>query len=351
MGQTPPGITPVKFAPDLVSSPGLREYCLTLSSDSTELYFYRFGENVPSRLYFSRFENGSWTAPAEFAPSAAHPASEPCMTPDNQRLYFIWETGETATSGYNMVERNRTGWSDPVFAGNGMYLTCSDDGQLYTTDMSAWLTTGRTYLAKVATNRGVFSRLTRIQVQPHYGTQAHPCIARDSSYLLFDVDSGEHLFVSFRKSNGTWGTGIDLAKHGFDIKAGGPYISPDGKYLFFHQSGDIWWVDIKVIEDLNPFTGGTAGNFSPGFELYQNTPNPCQTSTKIAFSLEKPGKITLEVYSSLGIRVSRLISDQFYFPGEHQVWFDLPNLQAGIYTISLSTGSGLRLTKRMVVTK
>ncbi|MCX6225119.1 MAG: hypothetical protein NTV01_10305, partial [Bacteroidia bacterium] len=89
LGMTPPGMTPEKFAPDIVSSSGFREYSLTLSSDSTEVYFYRFGENVPSKLYFSRFVDGSWTAPAEFEPSAAHPASEPCMTPDNQRLYFM----------------------------------------------------------------------------------------------------------------------------------------------------------------------------------------------------------------------------------------------------------------------
>ena len=45
---------------------------------------------------------------------------------------------------------------------------------------------------------------------------------------------------------------IDLAKHGFDSLAGGAYVSPDGKYLFFHLKEDIWWVDIKIIENLKP---------------------------------------------------------------------------------------------------
>jgi hypothetical protein len=66
------------------------------------------------------------------------------------------------------------------------------------------------------------------------------------------VGRGDHLFVSFREADGTWGEPIDLAKHGFDPMAGGAYISPDGKYLFFSLNGDIWWVDIKVIESLRP---------------------------------------------------------------------------------------------------
>jgi hypothetical protein len=39
---------------------------------------------------------------------------------------------------------------------------------------------------------------------------------------------------------------------GFDLGAGGAYVSPDGKYLFFALRDDIWWVDARVIEDLRP---------------------------------------------------------------------------------------------------
>jgi hypothetical protein len=34
--------------------------------------------------------------------------------------------------------------------------------------------------------------------------------------------------------------------------AGGATISPDGKYLFFQLNGDLWWVEIKIINDLKP---------------------------------------------------------------------------------------------------
>jgi Tol biopolymer transport system component len=352
LGQVPPGMTPEKFAPGIVSSASLREYSLTLSSDSTELYFYRFGENNPSKIYSCRFEQGAWTAPAEFAPTAGHPASEPCITPDSHRFYFLWETDSTLMIPlYYMVERGRTGWTAPVAAGQGMFITASAEGQLYTTDVTALITTGRTYLAKIQTTGGLFTRFDRLQIQPNYGSQAHPCIAPDGRYILFDIDGGSHLFVSFRKSDGTWDTAIDLASHGFDAQAGGPVLSPDGKYLFFHLNGDIWWVDSRVIENLNPFTGGTSASVNPGFELFQNTPNPCQNHTRIAFSLEKPGSISLDLFSATGTRITTLVSNRFFTSGKHEIPLNLAQLSPGIYTYSLSAGTGAPLTRRLVVTE
>jgi hypothetical protein len=66
------------------------------------------------------------------------------------------------------------------------------------------------------------------------------------------VESGNHLFVNFKNLDGTWGETIDLAKHGFDPLAGGATISPDGKYLIFSLRGDIWWMDIGVVERFRP---------------------------------------------------------------------------------------------------
>jgi hypothetical protein len=80
--------------------------------------------------------------------------------------------------------------------------------------------------------------------------QAHPCVAPDGSYLLFDVRGGNYLYFCSKMPDGTWGEAIDLTRHGFDPMAGGAYASPDGKYLFFHLNGDIWWVNINVIENL-----------------------------------------------------------------------------------------------------
>lgn len=51
------------------------------------------------------------------------------------------------------------------------------------------------------------------------------------------------------------GEGVNSAEYEFR-----PYVTPDGKYLFFTsnrpnegQTSNIFWVDAGVIEDLNPY--------------------------------------------------------------------------------------------------
>jgi hypothetical protein len=255
IGQEPPGMTPEIFAPGIVSDPSLFEYSGTFSPDGNEYYFNRITDDSQHRLLFTHVVNGQWTAPEQLALTAGYTAGEPHITLDSERLYFMWQRpapeGKPGWPAYWVVERTANGWSEPKYAGQGMFLSSSLDGQMYTTDMSSSKTNRKTYLAKVTVANGVFTRYERLAIPNLSGSYAHPCIAPDGSYLLFDVD-GSHLYVSFRKADGSWGDAIDLTKHGFDPMAGGACVSPDGRYLFFGLKDDIWWVDSGVIEELRP---------------------------------------------------------------------------------------------------
>jgi hypothetical protein len=259
LGQTPPGTTPQVFAPGIVSSPDFSEYSGTFSGDGNEYYFYRFSPSTKSEILVSRLVDDAWTTPAPLPLTAAFGAGEPHITLDNRRLYFMWDrpvaagqSGDANGFGYYVADRTTGGWSEPRYAGQGMFLTSSRDGRLYTTDMSSLSEGGKTYLARLTTQDGMFKSYERLTIPTYLGSQAHPCIAPDGSYLLFDVDGGSHLFVCFRQNDGSWSEATDLVEHGFDLRAGGAYVSPDGKYLFFALRDDIWWVDAKVIEGLRP---------------------------------------------------------------------------------------------------
>ena len=258
LGQEPPGMQAEIFAPGIVSDTRFMEWCGTFSPDGTEYYFYRYFGDSPSKIFATMLVDGRWTPPEPCAFTGESSAAEPHLTFDNRTLYFNWkvavaggEPGYQAEAEYYFVERTADGWSEPLQAGQGMFMSSTRDGQIYTTDMSS-RATGKTYLAKVERDDGVFKAYERLSIEPHYGSQAHPGIAPDGSYILFDVDGGSHLLVSFKQVDGTWGEAIDLTKHGFDPLAGGASVSPDGKYLFFALRDDIWWVDIKVIESLRP---------------------------------------------------------------------------------------------------
>ena len=258
LGQEPPGMQAEIFAPGIVSDARFMEWCGTFSPDGTEYYFYRYFGDSPSEIFVTRMVDGLWSATEPCTFTGESSAAEPHLTFDNQTLYFNWkvavaegESGYQGEAEYYFVERTADGWSEPRHAGQGMFMSSTSDGQVYTTDMSS-RATGKTYLAKVERDDGVFTAYERLSIEPYYGSQAHPGIAPDGSYILFDVDGGSHLFVSFKQADGTWGEAIDLTKHGFDPLAGGAYVSPDGKYLFFALKDDIWWVDIKVIDSVRP---------------------------------------------------------------------------------------------------
>jgi hypothetical protein len=91
---------------------------------------------------------------------------------------------------------------------------------------------------------------------------AHPCIAPDGSFIIFDSlipsdkegDEQTDLFISFRQKDGSWGDAINL---GDKINTPGGNIcaslAPDGKYLFYLANRDIYWVSTEFIEKLKSF--------------------------------------------------------------------------------------------------
>lgn len=255
LGQKPPGTTPEIFAPGIVSSAEFVEFKGSFSPDGKEYYFYRHSlpEIIPT-LLFTKIENGAWTEPVPLKIAQGPRTAHPCVTNDNKWLLFTWtfERGQTQPSGYYASERTATGWSVPKYAGKGMYLTCDHSGRLYTTE-SVWGNQPKHYLAEVTFSNGCFTHYERLKINPHHENQTHPCIAPDGSYIVFDINvENGSLFVGFKNKAGNWGEAIDLTKYGFKSDIRGAYISPDGKYLFFSYEGDIWWVDIKVIERLRP---------------------------------------------------------------------------------------------------
>jgi hypothetical protein len=255
LGQRPPGMTPEVFAPGIVSSADFIDFKGAFSPDGQEYYFYRHAlpEIIPT-LLFTKIVNGKWTEPAPLPIAQGARTYHPCVSPDNQWLFFFWQfqPEQTRPSGFYAAARSGTGWSAPRYAGPGMYLTCDDSGRFYTTE-SVWGDQPKHYLASMAFGQGRFSRPERLAIQPHYENQTHPCIAPDGSYIIFDINvENGSLFVSFKDKDGNWGEAIDLTKHGFKPDSRGAYISPDGKYLFFSVDDDIWWVSSKVIEDLRP---------------------------------------------------------------------------------------------------
>jgi hypothetical protein len=183
------------------------------------------------------------------------------VTFDNKRIYWGWNhpapPDKTNVPDYGIYFSVRTanGWSAAEYVGQGMFVSSSRDGTMYVTHLNDPPDGDFVSHAVMANNRfvGYEDLKGGIEVlRSRYDAIAHPCIAPDGSYIVFDVEGGWHLFVSFKRKDGTWGEAIDLSVHGLDVKAGQASISPDGKYLFFGMNGDIYWVSTQLIEALRP---------------------------------------------------------------------------------------------------
>lgn len=85
------------------------------------------------------------------------------------------------------------------------------------------------------------------------------------------------------------------------------------------------------------------------FHLAQNYPNPFNPATKIDYTVEKAGTVSIKVYNSLGQEVATLLNENLQ-PGSYQVAFNGSKLASGVYLYKMIAG-GFSETRKMVLAK
>jgi len=86
-----------------------------------------------------------------------------------------------------------------------------------------------------------------------------------------------------------------------------------------------------------------------GFQLSQNYPNPFNPSTTIQFSIPEEGFVSLDVFNSLGEKVSTLVTESLN-AGTYKYDWNAEELTSGIYFYRLRT-EGFVETKKMILLK
>jgi Tol biopolymer transport system component len=186
--------------------------------------------------------------------------------------------------------------------------------------------------------------------------------ARDGSYVIFESQrpggyGQSDLYISYNE-DGVWTAPLNLGPviNTTQIEDN-PFVSPDGKYLFFNRrtapstmvQTDIWWVDARAVfldqsgvED----SGGRTGKPT----ILRNDPNPFGPSTTITYSVPSSGFVAIKVYDILGRKVRSLVNASLA-AGTYSVEFDVPRgerLADGVYYCSLQVGDEKLKTTKMV---
>jgi hypothetical protein len=254
LGQEPPGMVAEPFAPGIISRDGWELEGVFAPGMEAFYFTTRAGEDSRPTVIGFRQENEIWTKYLEFTREG-----EVAFSPDGKRMHMAEGFRDRIGDGWS--ERKSLG---PMFDREDwgiMRLTASATGTYVFDDYKS------NDVIRISTIEGDERQPPRL-MGPAVNTgtfTAHPFIAPDESYLIWDSErEGGHgdsdLYISFRLSDGSWGPAINMGA-GVNSEKWDAYasVTPDGKFMLFNRgvdpdnnNVDIYWVDARIIETLRP---------------------------------------------------------------------------------------------------
>lgn len=246
-GQKPPGLIPELFAPGIVSTEEHLESEVLFSPDMKELSFTRSGGKYKEPTFIvMENKNNKWseksissndidTYKEQFNPSVSEMKS---FEPFKDIPIVGFSVSSKGTYYFYVLDFDDGG------SGHMSYSRLIDGTYETPQKMSKAINTGK-YIA-------------------------HPFIAPDESYLIWDAEiEGKNtpdIYISFRKEDGSWGAAINMGDQiNTPLYEQRAKVTPDGKYVFFWKGdvkvrddgsryaiGSPYWVDAQIIETLRP---------------------------------------------------------------------------------------------------
>lgn len=253
-GHKTPGLNPEIFIPKKSTSQDW-ELWDTDSLNMDEFYFTYQGNDPFEPLVVVYRNEGSYYRVNKY--SFKHNPS------DSNILYSRW----------TYIERTDSGWSKIKSLGSMfdredlgiMVMSVSSKGTLVFDDYKS---NKGIRISRIINGKREEPKLLGKEINSGELT-AHPFIAPDESYLIWDSErkngyGKSDLYISFRQQDGSWGSTINMGdKINSELVENGARLTPDGKYLLFERSEEkvrengstYWeskkyWVDSKIIEQL-----------------------------------------------------------------------------------------------------
>jgi ribosomal protein L24E len=250
LGQELPGGEPVIFAEGIVST-GLYTRDLAMTPDGNEIYFCSIvGNYAYTAIFGTRLEDGRWTEPKalDFACDPAWMNIEPFIHPDGSRFFFI--SNKSGNQDIWVADRTTNGWSDawnlgePVNSEAPEYFpSVTRNGTIYFTREEPGTRASRIFRAR-PTGDG-FEEPEQLPDRVNTtSAQFNAFIDPDERFLIVcvfgrkDSRGSTDYYITFRNEDDKWSALINM---GALVNTDGgleysPYVSPDGKYLFFMSS-------------------------------------------------------------------------------------------------------------------
>ena len=175
-------------------------------------------------------------------------------------------------------------------------------------------------------------------------------------------DEGERSFDVFAEDS-MWLSALDVYTfagqyNAFDTTLKGIRVD-DGILDFYFSAMDYGtgyeyagpFLNAMVIEQDSLFSLETSPDIilrEGQISIFENYPNPFNPSTTFSYSVSKPGKTELVLYSVTGQLVAQIITR--YSPaGEHQVVWSAGELPSGLFIAKLNHNSQIKIKKILII--
>jgi len=247
LDQKLPGVIPQLFAPGIVSTKEYHETSVTFLPDMKELSFTRSGGKYKKpTLFVMQNKNNQW--------------SRKSILSTDEKKYK-----ERFTPPLSEMRRHEAFKDIPI---TGFTVSAKGTYYFYFIDFEK---NGYGYMSYSRLINGKYETPIKMSKAINTGKYiAHPFIAPDESYLIWDAEKEDEdtpdIYISFRQKDGSWGTAINMGAQintpGYEQRA---KVTPDGKYFFFWKGdvkhkedgsryviGNPYWVDAQFLENLRP---------------------------------------------------------------------------------------------------
>ena len=265
-----PTIEPIIFAKDFISIDSISEFGSIFNQKGNEFYF-AIDSGGRSKIKFTKIKNGKWIQPITIISDKKHGFNDPFLSPNEDKLYYISDKPRNAQDtikDYDIWYSNKVGekWSEPINAGMKINSDADEYYISFTAEGTMYFASNKNKKAKRKHDFDIYKssyiddtfqtpqKLSNAINSKRY--EADVYIAPDESYIIYcaarksGFGKGD-LYISFKGTNGNWeksinmGNSINSEKHELC-----PFVTKDGKFLFYTSNQDIYWVSTKIIAEI-----------------------------------------------------------------------------------------------------
>ena len=268
--KTKPSTTPLLFATKFITKDSVSEFGSIFNKENNEFYFAVDSANRAS-IKFTKYYNGKWIEPITILSDLKYSFNDPFLSNDENRLYYIsdkprneQDTIKDFDIWYSQKMEGK--WSAPINAGKAIntdaqeyYISFTNNGAMYFASNKG-KSNNRQHdfdIYKSEFQKGKFE--TPEKLNDSINTKRYEAdvfISPDESYIIYcsarktGLGKGD-LYISFKNENGNWTRSINMGKP-INSKEHElcPFITKDGKYLFYTSNQDIYWVSTEIINEI-----------------------------------------------------------------------------------------------------